>query len=114
MFATMSDRASVNKGFNAKLAEYRKDQLGSETDLPFLFCNAHFLLRLSSACELELKKKMKNNSRLTSVMLSVETGLRSSNHLKVDQNLVLVGSFEQVVMFLDQEAMKKMAASTNV
>ena len=54
MFATMSDRASVNKSFNSKLNDYRQQQ-GNETDLHMLYCNAHFLLGLSNICESTLK-----------------------------------------------------------
>ncbi|GFN81880.1 hypothetical protein PoB_000838600 [Plakobranchus ocellatus] len=48
----MSDRASVMKSFDKKLAAFRKDLLDDEDcSTHFLFCNAHFLLALSAAAE---------------------------------------------------------------
>ena len=55
MFATMSDRASVNKLYNERIAEHRKDVLGTDVDLHFLYCNAHFLLGLANEGEKQLK-----------------------------------------------------------
>ncbi|XP_064622531.1 uncharacterized protein LOC135484780 [Lineus longissimus] len=55
MFAVMSDRCSVNKAFNRQLSEYKTNFLGNEVDTHFLFCNAHFLLGLSTAVEAKLK-----------------------------------------------------------
>ena len=50
--ALMSDRASVMKCFDRKVAEYKVELLGEEDcSTHFLFCNAHFLLALSSATE---------------------------------------------------------------
>lgn len=51
LFATMSDRASVNKKYNSMLNKYRKESLGTDVDLEFLFCYAHFLLGLSLESE---------------------------------------------------------------
>lgn len=56
MFGVMSDRCSVNKLFNKQLNQYKKSILGDEYDTHFLFCNAHFLLGLSTACEKKLKE----------------------------------------------------------
>lgn len=42
----MSDRASVNKAMKRDINDLRKATLGTEEDLEFLFCNAHFLLGL--------------------------------------------------------------------
>ena len=57
MTAVMSDRSSVNKSFNMKLADYRDSLLAEDSiDLEFLFCNAHFLLGLSNNCESVLKE----------------------------------------------------------
>ena len=56
MFCVMSDRCSVNKSFNKQFDQYKKNILGSEHDTHFLFCNAHFLLGLSSASEKQLKE----------------------------------------------------------
>ncbi|KAG1670842.1 hypothetical protein GQR58_016643 [Nymphon striatum] len=50
MIATMSDRSSVQKSFNEKLNDYRKEQV-NDGELHFLYCNAHFLLGLSTECE---------------------------------------------------------------
>ena len=47
----MSDRASVMKLFDKKLAELKNSILGENTSTHFLFCNAHFLLGLSKATE---------------------------------------------------------------
>ena len=43
----MSDRASVNKAMKRDVNDLRKATLGTDEDLEFLFCNAHFLLGLS-------------------------------------------------------------------
>ena len=56
LFATMSDRSSVQKLFNEKLAAHCSNVLGTETDIKFLYCNAHFLLGLSSCSEVTLSK----------------------------------------------------------
>ena len=56
LFATMSDRSSVNKCFSDKFNVYRKEKLGTDLDLKFLFCNAHFLLGLANSCEQTLKQ----------------------------------------------------------
>jgi len=49
MFALMSDRASVNKDLNCLMLDYKREHVGTDTDLHFLYCNAHFLLGLSNA-----------------------------------------------------------------
>lgn len=62
MFATMSDRSSVNKKFNEELRKHKQDiakpdSTGSNNnDLTYLYCNAHFLLGLSHKCESTLKE----------------------------------------------------------
>ena len=43
----MSDRASVNKAMKRDVNDLWKATLGTDEDLEFLFCNAHFLLGLS-------------------------------------------------------------------
>ena len=61
MFATMSDRSSVNKKFNEDLNKHRNDISNSSSGLTYLYCNAHFLLGLSHKCEsvlLEFEKKL--------------------------------------------------------
>ncbi|GFN87124.1 hypothetical protein PoB_001363000 [Plakobranchus ocellatus] len=55
MKSLMSDRASVMKLFDKRIAEFKNDLLGEETSTHFLFCNAHFLLGLSKATEDALK-----------------------------------------------------------
>ncbi|XP_022110164.1 LOW QUALITY PROTEIN: uncharacterized protein LOC110989821 [Acanthaster planci] len=61
MFATMSDRSSVNKAFNNRLESYRASLLGDKSvGLHFLYCNAHFLLGLSNNCEGVLKELQKD------------------------------------------------------
>ena len=52
----MSDRSSVHKLFNDKLAAHCSDVLGTKTDIKFLYCNAHFLLGLSNCSEISLSK----------------------------------------------------------
>ena len=52
MFATMSDRSSVNKKFTEELGKHKRDisesdSTGNSSDLICLYCNAHFLLGLS-------------------------------------------------------------------
>ena len=51
----MSDRAAVMKKFNTEFLSFIRTRLGQETVVHFLYCNAHFLLGLSRACELSLK-----------------------------------------------------------
>ena len=53
--ATMSDRAAVNKSFNAELNAMRKATLGTDEDIEFLHCNAHFLLGLANSSAKTLK-----------------------------------------------------------
>lgn len=55
LFATMSDRCIVQKSFNEKFAEYCNTIVPDEADMQFLYCNAHFLLGLSTQCEKDLK-----------------------------------------------------------
>ena len=50
-FETMSDRSSVKQLFNEKLAAHCSAVLGPKTDIKFLYCNAHFLLGLSSCSD---------------------------------------------------------------
>ena len=48
----LSDRAAVMKAFDSKMLKYKVDLLGGEDcTIHFLFCNAHFLLALSTAAE---------------------------------------------------------------
>lgn len=49
----MSDRASNMKAFNKAFQDYKQERLGPHDDAStlFLFCNAHFLLGLSTAAE---------------------------------------------------------------
>ena len=54
LFATMSDRSSVQKLLNEKLAAHCSDVLGTKTDIKLLYCNVHFLLGLSSCSEITL------------------------------------------------------------
>ncbi|GFO19534.1 eukaryotic translation initiation factor 3 subunit a-like protein [Plakobranchus ocellatus] len=52
MTCLLSDRAAVMKAFNVKMSSYKDDLLkGEDCSTLFLFCNAHFLLALSSAAE---------------------------------------------------------------
>ena len=52
MKCLMSDRASVMKCFDAKVAKFKYDLLeGEDCSTHFLFCNAHFLLALSFSAE---------------------------------------------------------------
>ena len=52
LFATMSDRSTVQNLFNEKLAAHCSAVLG--TDIKFLYCNAHFLLGMSSCSEISV------------------------------------------------------------
>ena len=63
MSAVMSDRAAVMKSFGHALNEERRGMLQTEDELHFLYCNAHFLLGLSSACEKDLKKTEKDSGQ---------------------------------------------------
>ncbi|GFO43030.1 hypothetical protein PoB_006953500 [Plakobranchus ocellatus] len=56
LHSTMTDRASAMKKFSSSLNMYKQDKLGTDYDIHFLHCNAHFLLGLSSACEGTMKK----------------------------------------------------------
>ena len=61
----MSDRASTMKCFDAKLETFLKTELGSDITVSFLYCNAHFLLGLSSSCDKafsSLEKKICENT----------------------------------------------------
>ena len=51
----MSDRAAVMKKFNKDFLSFIQSELGQQTLAHFLYCNAHFHLGLSGACEAELK-----------------------------------------------------------
>ena len=44
------------KKFDVDFLEFMKTQLGQEIAVHFLHCNAHFLLRLSRACEVSLQQ----------------------------------------------------------
>ncbi|XP_064636439.1 uncharacterized protein LOC135493239 isoform X1 [Lineus longissimus] len=58
--ALMSDRASVNKAYNREFDKKRKEIIGDESaQLEFIYCNAHFLLGLSSESEKVLKQLQK-------------------------------------------------------
>ncbi|GFO14465.1 hypothetical protein PoB_004097000 [Plakobranchus ocellatus] len=61
--AVMSDRTSVMKSLNLKFGELRAQSL-PDARTHFLYCNAHFLLGLSSAAELSLQKVEKRLSSL--------------------------------------------------
>ena len=54
--SVMSDRASVMKCFDRKLEHFLQSELGHDARLQFLHCNAHFLLGLSRASEIALRK----------------------------------------------------------
>ena len=63
MKCIMSDRAAVMKLFDRKLEEFKKQTIGEDVSTHFLFCNAHFLLGLSSAAEdacKEIEKEVKD------------------------------------------------------
>ena len=49
--STMTDRTATMKTFGRQFAEKKNEILETDTGLEFLFCNAHFLLGLSSAAE---------------------------------------------------------------
>ena len=57
MKCLMSDRASVMKLFDKKLAALRNDivLVGGDVQTHFLFCNAHFLLGISGSVEATMK-----------------------------------------------------------
>ena len=50
----MSDRAANMKLFN-KMLEYKKDLLGGDMTIQFLYCNAHFLIGLADETEKAVK-----------------------------------------------------------
>ncbi|GFR88074.1 hypothetical protein ElyMa_006091600 [Elysia marginata] len=54
--STLSDRASVVKSFSQNFGEMKNLMLGENKRTNFLFCNAHFLLGLSSSCEQAVKE----------------------------------------------------------
>ena len=66
LVSMMSDRAAVMKAFHAETEKKIQQVLQSEDTITRLFCNAHFLLGLSSAAILALKsvEKMHNMGRL--------------------------------------------------
>lgn len=49
--ALMTDRAAVNKSFGRALAAEKQHILQTEDEIQLLYCNAHYLLGLSAACE---------------------------------------------------------------
>ena len=51
----MSDRASVMKKYKEELNDAIKTTLGTQENIQFLYCNAHFLLGLSSTSDKTLK-----------------------------------------------------------
>ena len=51
----MSDRAAVMKLFDKKMAAFKNQFLGEDCTTHFLFCNAHFLLGLTSVTETVMK-----------------------------------------------------------
>ena len=51
----MTDRAAVMKKFDADLLQFIRTQVGQETAVHFLRCNAHYLLGLSQSTELALQ-----------------------------------------------------------
>ena len=55
MKCLMSDRASVMKLFDKKLAALRNNIVGGDVQTHFLFCNAHFLLGISGSVEAAMK-----------------------------------------------------------
>ncbi|GFS24279.1 hypothetical protein ElyMa_003411500, partial [Elysia marginata] len=56
MKCLMSDRASVMKLFDKKMAELRNQILDGDVQTHFLFCNAHFLLGISGAVENSMRE----------------------------------------------------------
>ena len=63
MKCAMSDRAAVMNLFDRKLEEFKKQTICEDVSTHFLFCNAHFLLGLSSAAEdacKEIEKEVKD------------------------------------------------------
>ncbi|KAK7105611.1 uncharacterized protein [Littorina saxatilis] len=52
----MSDRAAPNKLMKKDFNDLRKATLGTEEDLQFLYCNAHYLLGLGTSAEKSLKE----------------------------------------------------------
>ena len=60
----MSDRAAVMKCFNSRFSEMRQNILQTDEDLSFLYCNAHFLLGLSSCVEKVFKDLLGDGHRM--------------------------------------------------
>jgi aubergine-like protein len=73
MISLMSDRASVMKSFNTAMNRNRNETLGLGDDeqLQYLYCNAHFLLGLSSEAEKALKELQKPLGKLGRDTLAV-------------------------------------------
>ncbi|GFO24639.1 hypothetical protein PoB_005114400 [Plakobranchus ocellatus] len=51
----MSNRAVVMKSFDSKMAAFKNELLGKESSTYFIFCNAHFVLGLSTAASVAAK-----------------------------------------------------------
>ena len=51
MKSLMSDRAANMKLFNQKMLEHKKELLGDDASIHFLYCNAHFLIGLADSTE---------------------------------------------------------------
>jgi hypothetical protein len=100
MFATMSDRSSVNKKFTEELNKYKRDisesdsdGTGNSSDLIYLYCNAH----LSHKCEparghachapLDLQHTHDANMRLVTSVLDEAAQVVRKAHKELDPSI---------------------------
>lgn len=65
----MTDRAAVMKKFDADFLQFIRTQVGQETVVHFLHCNAHYLLGLSRSTDLALQAAEKAARETTGVAL---------------------------------------------
>ena len=52
----MSDRAAVMKNVDAEFRQFMQSEVGKDTAVHFVHCNAHFWLGLSHSCETGFKE----------------------------------------------------------
>ena len=99
----MSDRASVMKSFDTAFSDKRKAVTGTDKEMEFLHCNAHFLLGLSHAINKVLKEW--EEKKVATLQANFSHG-----HQLVKTQLVDISAL--LAIYWGQEEMKKMAVET--
>ncbi|GFO41869.1 hypothetical protein PoB_006837400 [Plakobranchus ocellatus] len=109
----MSDRAAVMKSFDSKMAVFKNELLGKESSTYFIFCNAHFLLGLSTAASVAAKV-VEDELKATCTKL----GRDASTSFNTFTSVILLRQlptqlFAQPLKFLGLETMKRAGAGKN-